>query len=442
MRARGGTAVVALAYALFAGALGCDATPSGGAQPSAAGASPNASIQPAPLASEAPELVTTAPSASGRGGIAADASGRLLADAAPPPPPEALKPDEPLAVEAPGSRELVGVTLQVAFHWRDVPPPPKAPEVSAEGLKNAQKLTSLTWSVDLADAGRMRIVFTSRALPLPERTEIRGRIDRYGAIVLWPNATDYRVLAPGTLRTVLGERRVDVTPLSMVTPVAKGPGRKLGLATRKVELASAIGRVVLELAKVPEAGEGGPVLCRALGEIVGVDPKVPVCQAGDVPLAATYAWAGGASGVTLEVTDLARRTDLSSADLVMPPAGASYAASGLPTAPGGIFLSRDELAAFRTAKLDLPPSDDPSAPGEGFLAMNQTDALEYLLLDGVPVVAVPPASQRYVIGTQRGRYVTQWRTFLGDHVAPPATTELPARIRFGSDPDAGAPDGG
>ncbi len=65
----------------------------------------------------------------------------------------------------------------------------------------------------------------------------------------------------------------------------------------------------------------------------------------------------------------------------------------------------------------------------------------YLLLDGVPVVAVPANSERYVIGPQRGRYSVQWRTFLGERIAPPQTVEMPARLSYGG-ADAGAPDGG
>ena len=33
-----------------------------------------------------------------------------------------------------------------------------------------------------------------------------------------------------------------------------------------------------------------------------------------------------------------------------------------------------------------------------------------------PVVAVPPNGERYVIGPPRGRYVVQWRTFLGEKI--------------------------
>ena len=137
-----------------------------------------------------------------------------------------------------------------------------------------------------------------------------------------------------------------------------------------------------------------------------------------------------------------RRTDYSPADFVVPPAGARYAPSGLPIAPGGIVLTREELASFRTGPLNLPPSTDASAPGEGFVAVNQTDTLLYLLVDGVPVALVPPLAEKYVIGTVRGRYTIQWRTFLGEKIYPPTQIELPARFTIGGTPPAETPDAG
>jgi hypothetical protein len=352
-----------------------------------------------------------------------------------------LRPDVPVAAETPGSKDLSGATLEAAWRWRDVPAPPKAPEVAADGIKEAARLTGLTWKVDLSDGGRMRVEFTSLALPLPKRSELRARADRYGTLVLWPEWTDYRVVAPGALRTVLGERRVDVTPLAISKPASRGEGRRLGFATRKIDLGSSLGSVKLEIGKIPEVGEGGPLLCRTLIEIAGLDPKLPVCEVGEVPLGATYAWADG-GGITFEVTGVTKRTDFAPGDLLVPPQSANFANSGLPVAPAGIFLTRDELAAFRSAPLPPPSKSDPRAPGEGFIAANQSDTLMYLVIDGVPVVAVPPQSERYVIGTARGRYVTQWRTFLGDRVLPAQTVEIPARIVYGVSKDAGAPDGG
>ena len=439
-------AAVLLVVAVVAG---CDPT-STAPVTSDAGASPNASILPAPLATEAPELLdaggpTTKIDASPQG-IPADSAGRLVLPDAGAPLPEALRAD-PIAPESPTSREVAGLSLDAVFHWRDVPAPPKAPEVSADGLREAQKLTALTWKIDLADAGRMRIEFTSRALPLPAHAEIRARADRYGNLVIWPMATEYRVIQPGALRTVVGERRVDVTPLALGIVRSQGEGKRLGLVTRKVELGSSLGTLKLELGKAPEVGEGGQLLCRALVEMDGIDPKTPVCQPGEVPLSAIYTWASSdpakpGGGVTFEVTTLTKRTDVALNGMLTPPPGAAFAATGLPAVPHGIFLSKDELTAFRTGPLTMPPSTDATAPGEGFVAVNHSDTLLYLLLDGVPVVSVPPGSDRYVIGPVRGHYVAQWRTFLGEKVYPAQAIDMPARLVHGGAADAGAPDGG
>jgi hypothetical protein len=403
--------------------------------------SPNASIFPAPLVTEPPEPADAGPVDAGPVGIPADSAGRLLLPEAGPPQPEVLRGDTAMTPEALGPpREMPGMTLDAVWRWRDVPAPPKATEVSSEGIKDAQKLTALTWKVDLIEAGRMRVELTSRALPMPARTELRSRLDRYGTVVLWPNLTGYRVIAPGALRTALGERRVDVTPISLGTVRSQGEGKRLGVPTRKVEITAPLGSLKLELGKTAEVGEGGPLFCRALVEIAGIDPKTPVCQVGEVPLSATYAWQEG-GGISLEVTAMNRRTDIASGDMLAPPPGLPFTPEGLPTAPDGIFLNREELAAFRSAATPPSPNADPSAPGEGFIAANQSDTLMYLLVDGVPVVAVPAHSDRYLIGPQRGRYVVQWRTFLGERIGPPQTVEIPARLTYGLS-DAGAPDGG
>jgi hypothetical protein len=433
---RRGAAAIALLALLGSGGCENSGAPPG---PGDASASPNASIMPAPLATEPPEVVD----GGARGGIPADNVGRLmLPDAAAPPPPDSMLPATPLPPEGvPFQKDAAGVSLDAVFRWRDVPPPPRTPEVSGDGLREAAKITAFTLKADLAEAGRLRVELTGRAFPLPSHTELRARTDHYGNLMLWPSAGEYRVIPPGALRTLLGERRVDVTALSAGTVRAQGEGRRLGYVVRKVELTSSVATVKLELGKIAEAGEGGLLLCRVIVELGGVDPKTPLCQAGEVPLAASYAWQEG-GGIGFEVTALQKRTDLPAAGLLAPAPGVHLAAAGLPTVPQGIFLTREELLAFRTAPLTLPPVRDPAVPGEGFLAVNQADRLMYLLLDGVPVVAVPPHAERYVIGPPRGRYLAQWRTFLGEKVLPPQPIEMPARIVHGNVGDAGAPDGG
>ncbi|WP_437688392.1 hypothetical protein [Sorangium sp. So ce176] len=430
---------VAAAGLLLAAGAGCEPSRHPPVDPVEAGASPNARILPAPLASETPDLLD-ASTAEVSAKLVSDDYGRLVMSEASQHSPLPLAPAAPLPEDTLAPRELPGVALEAAFRWRDVPQPPKAPQLAAAGLQAAQAVTDLTWKIDLAETGRMRVQFTSRALPLPSGSELRARHDVHGEVLLWPGLTQYRVLPPGALRTLLGERRIDVTPLSTGSARPIGEGKRLDVDVRKVEMHASLGALYLELGRIPEAGEGGPLLCRALLEILGVDPKSPECVAGEVPLHASYAWQGG-GGVGFEVTSVARRTDLVSTDMLMPPPSAAYAAAGLPSAQGGVFLSRDELAAIRTEPLPLPASVDPGAPGEGFVAVNQTDALLYLLVDGIPAVAVPPMSERYVSGPQRGLYVVQWRTFLGESIEPPQTVEMPARlVRSAADGDAA--DGG
>jgi len=246
------------------------------------------------------------------------------------------------------------------------------------------------------------------------------------------------VIPPGALRALLGERRIDVTPLSPGAVHAQGEGRRLGFPVRKLEIGSSVATVRLELGKVPESGDGGALLCRALVELGGVDPRSPACQPGEVPLAASYSWQEG-GGIAFEATALARRADLPAASLLVPPPSLPHLPAGLPGVPHGIFLSREALAALRTAPISLPQPRDPQIPGEGVVAVNQSDRLVYMLLDGVAIVAVPAFSAEYVIGPQRGRYLASFRTFLGEKILPPRPIEVPGRVVYGGPPDAGAP---
>jgi hypothetical protein len=70
--------------------------------------------------------------------------------------------------------------------------------------------------------------------------------------------------------------------------------------------------------------------------------------------------------------------------------------------------------------------------------VNRTDALRFLVLDGVPVAWVPAHGEQYVIGSRAGKYTAQWRSFLGMSVDDPFEVLVPARFALGEQPDAGA----
>jgi hypothetical protein len=423
---------------------GCD--PDGAAHSplgSDAAASPNISAQPRQLATHDARGRQPAPDAGAtkRGGLLFGDGGFYLPDAAPPPP-TPFGAEEVVPAEQLRRRELSGLVLTATWRWRDVPPPAETPQLSKEGLEHARKAAALNVRLELADTGRLRMVFDSVALPLPQRSELLARADRYGSIVLWPNGTRFRVLSPGALRTTLGEGRVDVTPLSPGKLSKHGQGARLEQETRKLRITSPLGTLDLETARLPEAGRAGPLLCRMLAELVGVDPSIEGCAKADVVLSAQFAWKDG-GGVALEVTSITKRTDLPAQDFLVPPPGARYAASGLPASPARIFFTRDELEAFRTEAGEPPDEPNPKAPDEGFSARNQSDRLLYVLLDGVPVAATPPWDERYLIGPRPGLYSVQWRTFLGDFIGKPTVVHVPIRLTYGvTDAGAARPDGG
>lgn len=354
-------------------------------------------------------------------------TGRFIVSEAGLPPPRPLRPDSQLPTDAMLREEQIGVLLDAAFLPRGVEAPPTAPEVDKEGIAAAAKVTALQMKVTITAIGRMKIVSQSRALPLAFRSEVRARYDRYGHLVFWPQSSHYRVIPAGALRATIGERRVDVTPLVPGLKTGSTPGSRLDTATRNVEVESTLGRVRLELAAFPEAGLGGPLLCRALVELIGVDPAISECKPEEVPLYASINWHDG-GGIDFAASAFERRTDLSPGEVLVPPPGAERSEDGLPEAPDGVYLTPAELKAMRNAPVALGPAD-PAAPTDGFIADNRRDQLMMLYLDGVPVVGVPPLERRFILGLLPGRYSAQWRTFLGERIDGSSVVELPGIVR-------------
>jgi hypothetical protein len=120
--------------------------------------------------------------------------------------------------------------------------------------------------------------------------------------------------------------------------------------------------------------------------------------------------------------------------LFVPPSGASFAASPLSAAGVQATLSFQELAAFRTNPIEIPPS--PHSNEVGLIVANSSDQLRVLHVDGIPVAWAAPGAREVVQGFHRGRYIAQWRTFLGEAVDAPTTQLVPGLTQVG------LPDGG
>jgi hypothetical protein len=337
------------------------------------------------------------------------------------------------------ARELVGYALQATLRMGEGPPAPKGPEVNAAAIESARRKTEAHVAIEMSQS-RARFVL-SGGFVLPQGTELRSRADRYGHLALWPGEDTYRVLEPGALRGFLGERRLDVAPLSPAesTPVGEGP-RRLGLRTHRVEVSTRAAKASLELAAVREAGEGGALVCRLLLDLMSAPPSAVPCTSDEIPLHAELHWMTR-GGLTFDVTSLARRTDLPLQDLATPPPSAGFVPGPPTQSPAEPMVARADVASFRTAPVDVPAPGlrdaRAPAPDSGLVLVNSTDELRVAWLDGVPVAWVAPGGQEDLPTLVRGHYMLQWRTFLGDAWDPPEAVTVPGVSEAGGT-DSGA----
>lgn len=387
------------------------------------GESPQASAQPTPLT-----------------GATAAASGSPMALVEGGPPPAPLRGDEVLPNDSPG-KEGVGYTLSAVFRQADLIGPPRANEVNAAGLEAARKATELRLAIDLSTS-HMRVSFLGSGFVVPADTELRARSDRYGHVLVWPGGATYRPLAPGALRALIGERRLDVAPITPADVVSRDESnRRIGIRTHKVDVTTRAAQGSFEIGKLEGAAEGGVLLCRVLLDLMNAPPSTPLCALDELPVRAELKWTNRGS-LVFELTGSLKKTDMPVSPMLVPPSNASFAAAPLPVAGVSPMLTQAELGAFRLQDVDVPPI--PGAPGTGvpaqgdtLLIANATLELRVLYLDGVPVAWAAPNSRGEMHGLKRGKYVAQWRTFLGDAIEQPSTQMVPGTAQVGAVPDAG-----
>jgi hypothetical protein len=102
------------------------------------------------------------------------------------------------------------------------------------------------------------------------------------------------------------------------------------------------------------------------------------------------------------------------------------------TVDGEVLVSKADLGSFRSAPADPGPiatrDAQGSPPEAGLEVVNSSDELRVAWLDGVPVAWVAPGERQWLSSLVRGRYVFQWRTFLGDTWEPPRSVGVPGWI--------------
>lgn len=396
---------------------GCKAVSS---DPPDAATSPQARAEPAPLASM--------PTVANGGGPAGPDAGRS---------PEPFLPDRPVEPDIAGegahepgakdAREMGGYALQAVVRTGEGPGPPKAPEVNASAIDAARRKTEARVAIEIGPT-RARFVF-SGGFVVPAGTELRARLDRYGHLLLWPGEATYRIAEPGSARALLGERRLDVAPQSLAdVQTSDETGRRLNMRTRRVDVSTRAAKATFEMATFREAGEGGTLVCRLLLELMSALPASSLCAVDEVPVHAEFRWATRGT-LNFDVTSVTRRVDFPPGSLGVPPGALMFVTSPPPFSPADLLVSRAELAAFRTAPVDVPFSASrdaqPPPPESGLVLVNASDELRVVWLDGVEVAWVAPGNRLALPMLLRGRYALQWRTFLGDSLDAPDTVVVP-----------------
>jgi len=419
---RASIAALAAALAVVVGlAAACNPRPTTDS-PDAPPASPQASAVPAPLAVG----TTTVPSAN---------TPPASPDSGPPPVP--LRGDVPLPPDVLSRESASGYTLSAVLRPGDVVAPPRAPEVSNAGLEAARKKTELRLAIDLGTS-RMRVALLGSGWVLPEETELRSRVDRYGHVVVWPGGATYRPLAPGALRALIGERRFDVAPITPADVSAREEaGKRIGIRTRRVDVSTRAAKATFEVGRLADLGDGGVLLCRVLLDLMNAPPSTAVCTTDELPVRADLRWTGRGS-LGFELTGVLKKADMPTTPLLVPPPTASFASAPFPVSGVTPTLTPPEFAAFRTNPGDpaTPPPGGGTGPTEGLVIANATDQLRVVHIDGIPVAWAAPGARDTLHGFLRGRYTLQWRTFLGESFEPGSTQPIPGTTHLGA-ADAG-----
>ncbi len=334
------------------------------------------------------------------------------------------------------AKEGAGYTLSAILRPSGVMGPARAPEVNALGLDAARKATELRLAIDLSPT-RMRVGLLGRGFVLPPDTEIRARSDRYGHVLVWPDAASYRPLGPGAMRALIGERRLDVAPIAQAEITYRdGAGRRIGIHTHRAEVTTRAAHASFEIGKLEGAGEGGILLCRWLLDLMNAPPSTPLCALDELPVRVELRWTTHGS-LVFELTGALKRTDIPLTTFLVPPATASFAATTLLVTGVTPLLTPQELAALRTGDVEIPAATAKDGNGDALVVVNSSVELRVLYLDGVPVAWAAPNARGELHGLHRGRYVAQWRTFLGDVTDTALTQTVPGTAQVASASDAG-----
>lgn len=373
--------------------VGCDASSEEGQQPEAREPSPNATITPSPLVVGGALVAKTAksPVAPGKPGTKRTAS-------------EILEPPVPFSIQQSPSadvatpKQLTQISMSGRLVWPAYPNanrPPTTPNKSLDSTPTIQR----RFHVELRGHGRMQVTFHSTTFPFASETSVASRIENYGHLLIWPDERSHRVLPIGSLRSLFGEGRPDVTPVVHLDPEPRPAGEAFERKTRAWTFETSRGKLVLQQSEVGEAEFGGVLMCRFLLEWLSVAPTSSACDVNLLPVRAELESGRGAK-LVWETTELEVKTESPITSLPLPPRGSQFRKYGLPEA--GEVTSEGERSSLR------------KSGRTGTLTVhNPTQRLGWLLLDGTPVARIAPNGSATVFGVSQGTYHARLVDFFG-----------------------------
>ena len=270
----------------------------------------------------------------------------------------------------------------------------RAPEVNVAVIDSARSVAPRRGSTIEVSATRARFVLTGGGFVLPQGTELRARLDRYGHLLLWPGERHVSRrgarLAAGAARRAQARRRA--------RRARRGRRRRRGAAaaqsaTRRVEVSTRAAKATLELATLHDVDDGGLPRVPLLLDLMSASP----CDGGlrdrrDAPARrASLDDAGGARvrRVSIVRRGGSRRPGPGSASGVARPSRRRRRrnprrASWFRGASSPRFGPRPSRSRCRRRREARPV---------GLTLLNSTDELRMAWLDGVPAAWVAPGAR-------------------------------------------------
>lgn len=349
-------------------------------------------------------------------------------------------PRDPIRSDAGAPKEPAFFSTRYTFHAQDALPPSRAGSPEAfHAVELLRKKVEPTLVASFSPT-RLRIAFET-GFALPKGTELRAREGRLGHLLFLGALDRVHPLAPGTLRSLLGERRKDVGPLSPVTVRPGSISERGQVPRRKVTVATRVGELALEIATIKETG--APLLCHFFLDLLNAEPTTDVCGLDEIPVHGEFRFARRQTelpSLTFDAPLPTRLRDVNAASFLVPPPGAEVTGEAIPRVPSETWLSRAEWAQLRTSS-DPPIKGSEGAgrdaartpPESGIRFINATDELLFVWIDGVAVGLLAPGAEEIFPHLARGRYSVEWRTFFGDFASPAETALAPGTCELSPD---------